>query len=111
VQIGQDQLNGGHLEFWMHIDRDAAAIIFDGNGPINMHGHFNFAAVAGEVFVDRVIENFKDHVVQTTFVRVTDVHSGAFPDRFEAFQLIDLGGVIFLRVPDASGVCLAFLSV
>jgi hypothetical protein len=92
----------------MHIDRDTAAVVFHRNGAVNLDGHVNSAAVTGEMFVNRVIKNFKDHVVQTTFIRVADVHSGAFPNCFETFQLIDLSGIIFLRLPDAGGVCLAF---
>ena len=35
------------------------------------------AAIAGEMFVDRVIQHLENAVMQTTFVRVADIHSRA----------------------------------
>jgi hypothetical protein len=64
--------------------------------------------VTSEVLVDRVVQHLENHVVQTAFIRVPDVHSGAFPDRFEALEFIDLGGAVFLTFGDAGSVSLAF---
>src|SRR6267378_2299547 len=58
-------------------------------------------AKSGEMFVDRVVDDFVDHVMQSALVRVANVHSGAFPDRFQPFQLVDLGRVVLLRFIDA----------
>jgi hypothetical protein len=48
------------------------------------------------MFVDRIIENFENHVMQSAFVRVADIHSRPFPDCFETFEFVDLRGVVFL---------------
>ena len=53
------------------------------------------------MFVDRVIEHFENAVVQTAFVRVTDIHPRALPNRLETLEFIDLGGVVFLVFADA----------
>jgi len=60
------------------------------------------------MFIDRVIENFENHVMQAALIRVADVHSGAFANGLEAFQFVDLRGIIFLSVTDAGGVGLTF---
>src|SRR5438045_9151679 len=68
-----------------------------------MHSYFNFRAVTGEMFIDRVIENFENHVMQAALIRVADVHSGTFANGLEAFQFVDLRGIIFLAGGDAGG--------
>ena len=101
VQIGQHQLDRRHLPFRMHVDRNAAAVVAHRNRSIDMNRHFNLVAKTGEMFVDRIIENLENHVVQTALIRVADVHARALSDCFEAFQFVDLRGVVFLRRADS----------
>ena len=54
-------------------------------------------AISGKMFVDRIVENFVNEMVQPAFIRVADIHPGTFPDRFQAFELVDLGSVVLLR--------------
>jgi len=61
----------------------------------------DFGTITGKMFVDRVIEYLKDAVVQTAFVRVTNIHSRTLSDRFETLEFIDLGSVVFLVFADA----------
>ena len=74
-----------------------------GNRTIDMDRDVDLGAIAGEMFVDRVVEHFENAVMQTAFVRVADIHAGTFPDRFETLEFIDLGGVVFLVFADAGG--------
>jgi hypothetical protein len=73
----------------VNIDRDAAAVVADRAGAIDMDGDIDFRAVSGEVFVDRVVENFEDAVVEAAFVCGPDIHSGALADAGEAFEFVD----------------------
>jgi hypothetical protein len=50
--------------------------------------------VPGEGFIDRVIDKFKNAVVETAFVGVADIHIGTFTDTFETFELLNFGRVI-----------------
>jgi hypothetical protein len=81
----------------VHVDRDTAAVVGDGNGAVDVDGDLDAAAITGEVLVDRVVENFENAVVEAALVGVTDIHAGALANGIEAFQLIDLGGIINLR--------------
>ena len=63
------------------------------------------------MFVDRIIEHLKNHVVQPTLVRVADIHSRALSDRFESFKFIDLGRVVLLTLPDVGTLVLTFSGV
>jgi hypothetical protein len=40
-------------------------------------------------------------VVQSAFIRIANVHSGPFSNRFETLEFVDLRGVIFLTGSDA----------
>jgi hypothetical protein len=61
-----------------------------------VHRDFDLAAIAGQVLVDRVVENLEDAVVQPAFIRVADIHAGPLSDRLEPLEFIDLSGVVFL---------------
>jgi hypothetical protein len=58
--------------------------------------HFYFCAKSGEMFVDRIVQDLENQMVQTPLIRVADEHSRPLPDRFEAFQFVDLRGVVLL---------------
>ena len=111
VQIRQDQLDRRHLEFRMHVDRNAAAVVANGNRAIDVDGHFDLGAITGEMFVDRVVEHLENAVMQAALVGVADIHARAFPDRFETLEFVDLGGVVFLVLADAGRVRLTLLIV
>jgi hypothetical protein len=59
------------------------------------------------VLVDGVVENLKDAVVESALIRITDVHSGAFADRLETFQFVDLRSSVLL----AAGCVLLFRNI
>jgi hypothetical protein len=96
VEIGEHELDGGHAEFQVHIDRDTAAIVGDGDGAIDVDRNLDPAAITGEVLVDGVVENLENTVVETALVRVADIHSGSLSNGIQAFELVDLGGVVNL---------------
>ena len=66
VQGGHDDLRSGNFfAVDIHVvDRNAAAVIDDGDGVVEMDGNFDLIGEAGERFVDRVIDDFIDEVMQ-----------------------------------------------
>jgi hypothetical protein len=65
-----------------------------------MQGDRDVAAIAGQRLVDRVIDNFLDKVVQTTFTHVADIHGRTLPDGLETFEDLDGIFAIALRVAE-----------
>ena len=51
-------------------------------------------AVAGQGFVDGVVDDLVDEVVQAPLTGGTDVHAGTLPDRFEPFEDGDVQGSV-----------------
>ena len=85
MQDRQDDFRRGSPFFGMLVDRDAAAVIGDADRLVGMDRDRNIRAMTGQGFVDRVIDDLENHVMETgAVVGVADVHSGAFPDGFEA---------------------------
>jgi hypothetical protein len=68
------------------VHRNSTAVVRHGDGLIRMDGDRNVSAMTGQRFVDRVVDDLKDHVMQTgPVIGVADVHSRAFSDRVKAF--------------------------
>ena len=96
VQIRQHQFDGGHLPLRMHVHRNAAAVVADGNRAVHVDRHLDLVAIAGQMFVNRVVEHLKHAVMQAALVRVADIHAGPLAHRLQAFQFVNFGCVIFL---------------
>jgi hypothetical protein len=51
-----------------------------------------------EMFIDGIIQNFGDAMMQSAFVGASDIHARLFSNRFETLQLAQLRGVVTLRL-------------
>ena len=94
VEVGEHEFDGGDLELRVHVHGDAAAIVADGAGAVDMDGDLDAVAVAGEVLVDGVVKDLEDAMVEAALIGGADVHAGALADAGEAFELVDLRGVV-----------------
>ena len=78
----------------MPIDRDAAAIVGDGDKTADLHLDFDPVGVAGQRLVHGVVDHFGKQVVQRLLVGAADIHARPPAHRLEPFQHFDvLGGV------------------
>ena len=75
---------------------DTTTIIGNGNRVTGIDGHSNIFTVSGQSFVNGIIHNFIDQVVQTGRRSRSDIHTGSFSDCFQTFQNLDLLSAIFL---------------
>jgi hypothetical protein len=57
---------------------------------VGVDGDQDVVAMAGQRFVDRVVDHLEHQMVQTGAVRrVADIHAGALAHRLQAFQDLD----------------------
>ena len=94
VQFGQRDFGGTALGLVLvvHLDAggDAAAVVGDADGVVGVYRHDDVVAVAGQRFVDGVVDHLKHQMVQAGAVRgVANVHARALAHRFQAFQDLD----------------------
>jgi hypothetical protein len=74
----------------MDIHRNSTPVVRDSYGLIGVNGDRDLRAIAGQSFVDRVVDDLEHHVVQTAaVVGVSDVHAGPFSDGVETLQNFD----------------------
>ena len=91
VQHGHDDLGRRAVLFLVDVDRDAAAVVGDGDGFVGVDRDDDPVAVAGQRLVDRVVDDLENHVVQAgAVIGVADVHSGALSDRSRPFNTLIL---------------------
>ena len=86
VQHGEDDFDG-RLALLLHVrDRDAAAVVGDGDGVVGVDRDRHLAAEAGEGLVDGVVHDLVDEVVQAHHAGRADVHAGALADGLQALE-------------------------
>ena len=95
VQDGHDDLERGDLLHRVHVDRDASAVIDDGDGIVTMNGDFDFGAEASHGLVDRVVDDLPHQVVQARRAGRTDVHAGTDADGLKTLKDLDLASTVF----------------
>ena len=77
------------------VDRDAAAVVADGDAAVLADVDPDAVAVAGHRLVDAVVDDLEDEVVEAALVRAADVHTGAAPDRLQALEDLDIARGVF----------------
>ena len=83
------------LQLRLQVDRDAAAVVRDGDRAVGVDDDLDVIAVAGQRFVDGVVDELVDHVVQAVHVGVADVHARPLADGLEPLEDLDVGaGVV-----------------
>ncbi len=89
VEDGENDFGGGTLFGGVHVDGNAAAIVDDRDGIVGVHGDVDFIGKTGHGFVDGIVDNFPDQVMQTHLAGGTDVHGGAQTNGFESAKDLD----------------------
>ena len=86
VQAREDDLDDRHAFFRMHAERNAAAVVFDGDRIVGVQRDDDLLAVAAERLVGRVVDDFLNDVQRILGARV---HAGPLLDRLQALQHLD----------------------
>ena len=86
---------GGRLAALVHVGRNAAAVVDDADRVVEVNRDVDFGAETGERFVDRVVDDLVDQVMQSGRPRGADVHRRTLADRFKAFEDLDAFRAVF----------------
>ena len=93
VQHGEHDF-GGRTAALVHVDGNAAAVVDHRDRAVDVDRDVDFGAIAGQRFVDRVVDDLVDQVVQAGRAGRADVHRRALANRLEAFEHLDLVGAV-----------------
>jgi hypothetical protein len=93
VQLGEHHLRGGHRSpsgrsiMSTGMPRPSSTTVMELSTWMTTS---IFLGVAGERFIDGVVDDFVDEVMQTHLAGRADVHGGAQADGFKAFKNLDV---------------------
>ncbi len=111
MELGEHDLDGGHhfaVADRHHVDGDAAAVVNDGDGVVDVDDDIDLLRVAGEGLIDGVIDDFIDEVMKAHFAGGADVHGGAEAHGLEAFEDLNIfagiAAVLFGHWEDARSI-------
>ena len=89
----ENDLQGIHAAL-VHADRHAAAFVFDRAGSIRIQRDGDFLSISVKGFINGVIHDFPDQMMQAMRVGRADIHARTFADRIQTVQ--DLNIIIFI---------------
>ena len=75
----------------MRIDRDAAAVVGDGQKAVGAKFDLDERCMPGQRLVHGVVDDFGEQMMQRLFVGAADIHAGAAAYRLEPFEHLDIG--------------------
>ena len=87
----------------MTIDRNAAAVVDHGDGVVDVERDVDLGRVPGERFVDRVVDDLVDEVMQALRTGGADVHGWPLADGFQPFEHLDLVGAVVAGLAESVG--------
>ena len=90
VQDRENDLQRGNTELLIDTARNTAAVILNRYAAVGVEGHLDLRTNSRHCFVNGVIYDFINKVVQTSLRRGADIHTGTFSDCFEPFQYLNL---------------------
>jgi len=82
----------------MHLDRDAPTVVDHRNAVVLVNGDLDFRAKSRHSFINGVVDDLVNEVVQPVGPGRPDVHRRAFPYRVEALENLDGSGVIGAQI-------------
>ena len=74
----------------MRIDRNAAAIVGDGDEAVGLHLDLDPVGMAGQRLVHGVVDDLGEQVMQRLLVGAADIHAGPAAHRLEPLQNLDV---------------------
>ena len=97
MEDGHDDFGRRLVLLLVQADGDAAPVVDDGDGIVDVDEDVDLGAVAGQGLVDAVVDDLVNEVVEALRPGAADVHGRALADGLEALQDLDaFSGILFL---------------
>ena len=96
MQHGHHHFEGRTVLLFVHVHRDAAAIILNSDTVIFVDAYVNLGAIPGQGLVDGVVHHLVHQMVQAAEVDVADVHGRTYTHRLKAFQYGNITRAVFV---------------
>ncbi len=93
VELGEHHLNRRHplaVGRIHHVDGNAAAVVDNGDGVVDVDGDVDLLGISGQRLVDGIVDHLIDQVVQAHLAGRANVHGGTQADCLKAFEDPDI---------------------
>ena len=84
-------------ELRMRVDRDAAAVVGDGQQAVLVELDLDPVGVAGDRLVHGIVHHLGEEVMHRLLVGAADIHARPAADRLQPLQHLDVGGGVARR--------------
>jgi hypothetical protein len=80
MEFGHDHFHRRTFLLLVKINRDATAIIPDGDAIVDVNDYLDALAISGQGFIDAVIHQLLNHMVKAFDPCIPNIHGRPFPD-------------------------------
>ncbi|KAF5032528.1 hypothetical protein DSECCO2_616350 [anaerobic digester metagenome] len=94
MKYRQGHFHGRTAGLGLGIHRDTAAVIPHGDAVIFVNRNVNLGTITGQGFVDAVVDDFINKMMQAANTGITNVHAGTNANCLQPFQYLNLIGII-----------------
>ena len=98
MEHGQYDLEGALVLLFVHVHRNAAAVVDDGYRVIFVDSDTYILCITCKGLVDRVVHDFVDKVMKAFGRDVANIHGRAFAHGLQTFEDLDFISVVILSV-------------
>ena len=92
MEHGEHHFESRFVLLFVHIHRDTATVIDNGNGIVFVDSNLYIGGITGKSLVDRVINHLIYKMVQAFAACVANIHRGAFSHRLKTFKHLNTIG-------------------
>ena len=96
MEVRETHLESGLALLMVDLGGDTPSVVCDGDGSVLVDCDVHLCGEAGHDLVNTVVHNLVYHMMESAGIRRSDVHTGSFPDGFEALQRDDAVCVVLL---------------
>ena len=83
---------------FMHSDRNASSVVLHCTGAVRFKDHLDRGAESGKMFIDRVVHDLVDQMIEAPCGDAADIHAGPCPYGLKPLQHFDTGSVVIISI-------------
>ena len=96
VQLGEDDFGAADPHGGVDVHGHTPPVVLHAGGAVVVQGDFHMVSIAAHGFVDSVIHDLPQHMVETPAAGGADIHAWTHPHCVQPFQNLNTAGVILL---------------
>ena len=99
MQLHKNQLDGWATFFGGGITRNTASIIRHRYGTVGLDAYLDRGGMTSLSLVESIVDDFVSRMMQARpVIGVTDIHARPLLDGLQAFQQLDVAGIVVTRM-------------